>query len=203
MKNLILTLALVLGLAEGSYSQTPINIKKEKTGLTSFSYFIEYDLDQVNATRKESGVGVLKRSSYLDSCALVRCKRLVKFIKENPDKYVTDISVYHKEGHNDMFLWGSENTAQNIYGAGVPEDRINGLNENDILPLITKGKFGLFLAGDNYNKSEGHKEQRVKGEWKEYGSYYLAVFVYAKNYNPEGMSEYIPTRIIIHYEMFR
>ncbi len=203
MKNLILVLALVLDLIGVSYSLTPINVKKEKTGLTSFSYFIKYDLDQVNATRKESGVGALERIDYLDSCALVRCKRLVKFIKENPDKYVTDISVYHREGHNDMFPWGSENTAQDIYGAGVPEDRINKLNENDILPIITKGMFGIFLAGEVYNKSEGHKKQRVKSEWKEYGSYYLVVFVYAKNYNPGGMLEYIPTRIALHYEMFR
>ena len=203
MKNLILILALLIPAISNSQVPDSLSIKKQKTALTSFSYSISYDLDQVNKTRKSLGARDLKKNKYLDSCALERCKRMVKFIAQNPDQYVTSDSIFNIEGHNNMYKFGSENVTQKIEGAGVTKEKINELRPNEVYPLLTKGTFGPFLAGPKYDDSEGHKKNRTNPQWKEYGSCYLVVFVYAKNYNKSGMVKSIPTKIIIHYEMFR
>jgi hypothetical protein len=200
MKNLILILTIAfIGSAN---AQTPENAKKENIGITAFSYVMTYDLAQVNSTRKEAGASELKGSHYLDSCALARCIRLANIIKANPDKYITDESVFDKEGHKSATT--AENVAEAFAGACINKDDISQIKEKDIPTLITKGiRPELFIAGKGYNKSEGHYKNRIDAKHKEYGSYYIVIFVYAKNYNTEGMLERIPTRITLHYELFR
>ena len=200
MKNLILifTLAFI-----GSVNaQAPIKVKKENIGITAFSYVMTYDLVQLDSTRKEAGAPKLKGSHYLDSCALARCIRLANIIKANPDKYITDETVFDKEGHK--FATTAENVAEAFAAACIIKDSIPQIKEKDIPTLIAKGiRTELFIAGKGYNKSEGHYKNRIDAKHKEYGSYYVVIFVYAKNYNPEGMLERIPTRITVHYELFR
>jgi len=213
MKNLItiltvLSIALIPAIGK---SQTPTNITKQKTPqkseFVSFSYGMgNYDIDEVNKTRKNSGAKELKRNKNLDSFALERCKRMAKFIAQNPDKYTTDIELFDSLGHSDMYKWGSENVTQVIDGAGVLKEKIKDLKEEDVYNRLVKGtssRPGVFLAASDYNKSEGHLKNRTRQDHKEYGSCYLAIFVYAKNFNEDGMMPYIPTLIIIHYEMFK
>jgi len=200
MKNLILILSIaIIGSAN---AQTPVNVKRENIGITAFSYVMAYDLTQVNSTRKGVGASELKGSHYLDSCALARCIRLANILKENPDKYITDESVFNKEGHKSATT--AENVAEAFAGACINKDSIPQIKEKDIPTLITKGiRPELFIAGKGYNKSDGHYKNRIDVRHKEYGSFYIVIYVYAKNYNPKGMLDYIPTRITLHYELFR
>ena len=200
MKNLTLIIAItIIGSAN---AQTPINVKKENIGITAFSYAMAYDLTEVNSTRKKAGTLELKSSYYLDSCALARCIRFAKVIKSDPDKFTTDyLSVISKEGHKDATT--AENVTTPLNGASVNKENIINIEESDIPNLIAKGYTGLFLGYHSYNQSEGHLKNRIDVRHKQYGSYYLVIFVYAKNYNPGGMLEYIPTRIVIHYELFK
>ena len=199
MKNLILILSIaIIGSAN---SQTPVNVKRENIGITAFSYVMAYDLTQVNSTRKGVGASELKGSHYLDSCALARCIRFAKIIKSDPDKYTTNyLSVFHIEAHNGATI--AENAGESINGACVTKENIIKIKESDIDSLLNKGYIGLYVAGDSYNKSEGHFKNRIDVRHKEYGSYYLVIYVYAKNYNQGGMLDYIPTSIILHYELF-
>ena len=199
MKNIILILTIAfIGSAN---AQTVVNVKKENIGITAFSYVMTYDLAQVNSTRKGVCASELKGSHYLDSCALARCIRFAKIIKSDPDKFTANyLSILHTEAHNGATT--SENAGESINGACVTKENIINIKESDIPNLLNKGYTGLYVAGDSYNKSEGHFKNRIDVRHKEYGSCYLAIYVYAKNYNPEGMLEYIPTRIILHYELF-
>ena len=201
MKKLVLPLTIAL--VRSAAAQTPIPPKNEDIGITTSSYFMADDLVQVNSTRKPAGASALKANPYLDSCALVRCLRLAKFVKDNPDKYITTSLVFAKEGHNNMFKWGSENVATTFNTAGLPKETIAKIKESDIPHLVTKGPNGLFLAGEAYNKPERNLKNRIKAIWQPYGSYYLVIFIDAKNYNPEEMLACIPTRIPLHYEGFR
>lgn len=207
MKNTILILV-ILGIALTPtfvYPQTPLHIKKQNTQLTSFSYTMgDYDINQVNETRKNNGAVNLKRNTHLDSLALVRCKRMAEIIKRNPDLFCTDEkATFNIEGHRERTT--PENTHMEFGGAGVTKEHIVTLKENDVATLLTGGFFGTYLAGPEYNDSKDHFKNRITPGYKEYGSCYLAVFVYAKNYNSDaGLKlEYIPTRVIIHYELFK
>jgi hypothetical protein len=202
MKNKILILGIAL-IHTIVYSQTPTNIKKLSTKLISFSYTMgDYDIIQVNKTRKDYSALSLTRNIHLDSLALVRCKRMAKIISQNPDIFCTDeFSTFSREAHRERTT--PENTSYRIEGAGVYKDSIQGLKEDDIDLLLTKCLFGIYLAGPGYNKSKSHFENRIKPSYKEYGSYYLVVFVYAKNFNPSGMLKYIPTKLTLHYELFK
>lgn len=198
MKNLILILSIaIIGSAN---AQTPVNVKKENIGITAFSYVMAYDLTQVNSTRKDVGASELKGSHYLDSCALARCIRLANILKEDPDKYVTSLYIFGKESHNKAST--AENAAESFNGACINKEDIIKIKESDIPVLLAKGYTGLFIAGPGYNESEGHFKNRIDIRHKEYGSCYIVIYVYAKNYNPKGMLDYIPTRIILHYELF-
>ena len=199
MKNIILILTIAFIVSANA--QTPVSVKKENIGITAFSYVMAYDLAQVNSTRKGVGASELKGSHYLDSCALVRCIRFAKIIKSDPDKFTANyLSILHTEAHNGATT--SENAGESINGACVTKENIINIKESDIPNLLNKGYTGLYVAGDSYNKSEGHFKNRIDVRHKEYGSCYLAIYIYAKNYNPDGMLEYIPTRIILHYELF-
>ena len=205
MKNTILVLA-ILGLAlipEIGSSQTPGNIKKEKTKLVSFSYDMgNYDIEQVNKTRKDRAAKELKSSKTLDSLALVRCKRMAEVIAQNPDAFCTDKFTFEKECHRQNFT--PENVTHNISGAGVKRDSIASLDSKKVYNRLIAGSLinpGVFLAGFKYNESKDHLENRINPDHKEYGSCYIAIFVCVKNTDPNGMT-YIPKMIIVHYELF-
>ncbi len=157
----------------------------------------------MDSTRRKAGASALNGSPYLDSCALFRCIRLAKLVKDNPDKSITTSLVFAKEEHSNMFKWGSENVTISFNAAGLTKETIAKISESDIPHLITKGPNGLFLAGAAYHISEGHLKNRIKAIWQAYGSYYLVIFIGAKNYNPKGMLERIPTWITLHHEVFR
>lgn len=199
MKNLILILSIaIIGSAN---AQTPVNVKRENIGITAFSYVMAYDLTQVNSTRKGVGASELKGSHYLDSCALARCIRFAKIIKSDPDKYTTNyLSILGREGHKDART--AENVTAPYDAAYVTKENIISIKESDIPSLLNKGKSGLFAGYHFYDKSEGHFKNRIDVSHKEYGSYYLVIYIYPKNCNPNGLLDYIPTRIIIHYELF-
>ena len=211
MKNTILVLA-ILGLAlipEIGSSQTPGNIKKEKTKLVSFSYDMgNYDIEQVNKTRKANAAKELKRSKTLDSLALIRCKRMAGIIAQDPDFFCTEFFKDQKKSteivHNQNFT--PENARFLTNGAGFHKDSLANLDPLKVRNRLIEGSFaspGVFLAGPGYDQSPSHLENRIGQDHKEYGSCYLAVFVYAKNYNSKGMVPYIPTLVIIHYELFK
>lgn len=204
MKNNVLVPAFLgfLILPLFGYSQIPLGIKKQNTSVTSFSYSLgNYDIGQVNKTRRDSSAAPLKKSSYLDSCALVRCKRMAEIIGKNKDVFFTDnLNIFYKEGHKERTT--AENASLSPFkGAGVTEDKIPLLKESDVDSLLKSGN--KFLAGPLYNKSESHLENRITPGYSEYGSCYLVVFIKARNYDPEATMKYIPIRVIIHYELFR
>lgn len=111
--------------------------------------------------------------------------------------------MFAKEGRNNMFKWGSENVTISFNSAGLTKETIAKISESDIPHLITKGPNGLFLAGEAYNVSEGQLKNRIKAIWQAYGSYYLVIFIDAKNHHPKGMLERIPSWITLHHEVFR
>jgi hypothetical protein len=97
-------------------------------------------------------------------------------VKDNPVKSITTSLVFAKEGHNNLFKLGSESVTTSFNAAGLTKETIAKMSESDIPHLVTKGPNGLFLAGEAYNKREGHLKNRIKAIWQAYGSYYLVIF---------------------------
>lgn len=196
MKNIILILAIVFTVnASGQ-----IKVTKLVNNQPVFCYIDYAHTEEINKTRKLAGADILVRQSRLDSLALKRCLRYAKFML-NDSRYITDTVFGKKEIHHDYAgLFKSENATFTVKGAGFAENKLKDLTEAQVQTKVIASKYI-----PEYNDSRGHYENRIKKDWRKFGSAVVVIFVTIKNpnYNPNEISlEYIPQAIFLNYEVF-
>jgi hypothetical protein len=196
MKNIILILAIIFTVnASGQ-----IKVTKLVNNSPIFGYIDYAHTDEINQTRKLAGADILVRQSRLDSLALKRCLRYAKFMLDD-SRYITDTVFGKKEIHHDYAgLFKSENATFKATGAGFAENKLKDLTETQVQIKVIESKYI-----PEYNDSRGHYENRIRRDWKKFGSAIVVIFVKIKNpnYDPNGISlEYIPQAIFLNYEVF-
>ena len=178
-----------------------IKVSKLVNNQPVFGYIDYAHTNEINKTRKLAESYPLKRDSRLDSLALKRCLRYASEFMLTDSRYITDTSFITKEVHRDYIgLFKSENAMFRQTGAGFREKELKNLTEAQVQIKVEASKYT-----PEYNDSRGHYENRIKKDWKKFGSAVVVIFVTIKNpnYNPNEIClEYIPQAIFLNYEVF-
>ena len=199
MKHRTLLIIAILATAQ-TFAQ--ITVDKVMKDQPVFDYIDADHTREINETRASAGSPLLKRDSRLDTLALIRCLRYVKFIVSDT-RYVDDTTFIKKEIHNGFTgLFKSENSARYLLGAGFTEKQFLALTPSLVSPKICAAKYN---PGGDYNSSPGHYKNRINRNWEKFGSATVVIYITIKNpdYDPGSVSlEYIPQAIFLNYEVF-
>ena len=133
MKHRTLLIIAVLATAQ-TFAQ--ITVDKVMKDQPVFDYIDADHTREINETMASAVSTLLKRDSRLDTLALIRCLRYVKFIVSDT-RYVDDTAFIKKEIHNGFTgLFKSENSARYLLGAGFTEKQFLALTPSLVSPKI-------------------------------------------------------------------